>query len=626
MSTMRKRTSLYKNNQALKKMAEKGVPYVEKHIRGAFFTQSVFLITDRKNHIYNRRNVVKWRKRKSAENGETADLEKEETNMYFGVQTYGVSKEWKQDPEGFLKKIYEAGYRQIEPCLGFRVDARDYGFWIPEDLEQAMPLLAKYHIEVHAVHIFLDEYHYERELAILTELAQKYHISWFVVKSPARLTKDVLDETAARYRELAEELEKAGAGLLIHNEKEDICIRVNGKTAYEYLLEACGEKVGAEVDAGWMYCGGVDPEEFLWAHADRVKAVHYKDMKITGQEAPLGKGMVDLKACFQFARANGALQIVDMDAATLEDTCRAGKMLSGWTGDRDNTDSILCTMDVETGEETVLHEFPGIIEAPNWLNDGNTLLYNADGKIYRYEIDKDHVEQVDTGFCVQCNNDHVPSPDNQLLAVSCMPPELTDGTYESHIYVLPMTGGEPKDLTGPGLSYLHGWSPDGKELAYCAFRKKPEEEIMRIEICTIPSDGGEETCLTDGKGYNDGPEYSPDGKHIWFNSTRSGLMQVWRMNRDGSGLTQMTDSDANNWFGHVSPDGKHVIYLTFAKGELEPNEHLPNMYVSLGMMDYDGQNKKKLLDLFGGQGSINVNSWAPDSRRIAYVKYVLHHK
>lgn len=533
--------------------------------------------------------------------------------MYFGVQMYGVSKEWKQDPEGFLKKIYEAGYRQIEPCLGFRVDARDYGFWIPEDLEQAMPLLAKYHIEVHAVHIFLDEYHYERELAILTELAQKYHISWFVVKSPARLTKDVLDETAARYRELAEELEKAGAGLLVHNEKEDICIRVNGKTAYEYLLEACGEKVGAEVDAGWMYCGGVDPEEFLWAHADRVKAVHYKDMKITGQEVPLGKGMVDLKACFQFARANGALQIVDMDAATLEDTCRAGKMLSGWTGDRDNTDSILCTMDVETGEETVLHEFPGIIEAPNWLNDGNTLLYNADGKIYRYEIDKDHVEQVDTGFCVQCNNDHVPSPDNQLLAVSCMPPELTDGTYESHIYVLPMTGGEPKDLTGPGLSYLHGWSPDGKELAYCAFRKKPEEEIMRIEICTIPSDGGEETCLTDGKGYNDGPEYSPDGKHIWFNSTRSGLMQVWRMNRDGSGLTQMTDSDANNWFGHVSPDGKHVIYLTFAKGELEPNEHLPNMYVSLGMMDYDGQNKKKLLDLFGGQGSINVNSWAPGS-------------
>lgn len=546
--------------------------------------------------------------------------------MYFGVQMYGVSKEWKQDPEGFLKKIYEAGYRQIEPCLGFRVDARDYGFWIPEDLEQAMPLLAKYHIEVHAVHIFLDEYHYERELAILTELAQKYHISWFVVKSPARLTKDVLDETVARYRELAEELEKAGAGLLVHNEKEDICIRVNGKTAYEYLLEACGEKVGAEVDAGWMYCGGVDPEEFLWAHADRVKAVHHKDMKITGQEAPLGKGMVDLKACFQFARANGALQIVDMDAATLEDTCRAGKMLSGWTGDRDNTDSILCTMDVETGEETVLHEFPGIIEAPNWLNDGNTLLYNADGKIYRYEIDKDHVEQVDTGFCVQCNNDHVPSPDNQLLAVSCMPPELTDGTYESHIYVLPMTGGEPKDLTGPGLSYLHGWSPDGKELAYCAFRKKPEEETMRIEICTIPSDGGEETCLTDGKGYNDGPEYSPDGKHIWFNSTRSGLMQVWRMNRDGCGLTQMTDSDANNWFGHVSPDGKHVIYLTFAKGELEPNEHLPNMYVSLGMMDYDGQNKKKLLDLFGGQGSINVNSWAPDSRRIAYVKYVLHHK
>lgn len=546
--------------------------------------------------------------------------------MYFGVQMYGVSQEWKQNPEEFLKKIYEAGYRQIEPCLGFRVDARDYGFWLPEDLEQAMPMLEKYQIEVHAVHIFLDEYHYERELAILVELVQKYQIKWFVVKSPAHLTRDVLDETAARYREIAEELEKVGAGLLIHNEKEDICIRINGKTAYEYLLNACGGKVGVEVDTGWMYCGGVDPEEFLWAHADIVKAVHYKDMKFTGKEAPLGKGMVDLKACFQFARANGALQIVDMDAITLEDTCRAGKMLSGWTGDRDNTDSILCTLDVETGEETVLHEFPGIIEAPNWLNDGNTLLYNSEGKIYRYMIDKDQIEEVDTGDCVQCNNDHVPSPDNQLLAVSCMPPELKDGAYESHIYVLPMGKGTARDLTGPGCSFLHGWSPDGKELAYCAFRQNPGEEKMRIEICTIPSDGGEETCLTDGKGYNDGPEYSLDGKHIWFNSTRSGLMQVWRMNRDGSGITQMTDSDANNWFGHVSPDGKHVIYLTFAKGELEPNEHLPNMRVSLGMMDYDGENRKKLLDLFGGQGSINVNSWAPDSRRIAFVKYVLHHK
>ena len=297
---------------------------------------------------------------------------------------------------------------------------------------------------------------------------------------------------------MAEDLEKAGAGLLIHNEKEDICIRVNGKTAYEYLLDACGGKVGAEVDTGWMYCGGVDPEEFLWAHADLVKAVHYKDMKFTGKEAPFGKGMVDLKASFQFARANGALQIVDMDATTLEDICRAGRMLSGWTGDRDSTDSILCTLDVETGEETVLHGFPGIIEAPNWLNDGNTLLYNSEGKIYRYEIDKDHVEQVDTGDCVQCNNDHVPSPDNKLLAVSCMPPELKDGVYESHIYVLPMGKGTAKDLTGPGCSFLHGWSPDGKELAYCAFRQNPDEEKMRIEICTIPC-GWRRRNLSDGR-------------------------------------------------------------------------------------------------------------------------------
>ena len=149
---------------------------------------------------------------------------------------------------------------------------------------------------------------------------------------------------------------------------------------------------------------------------------------------------------------------------------------------------------------------------------------------------------------------------------------------------------------------------------------------MRIEICTIPSDGGEETCLTDGKGYNDGPEYSPDGKHIWFNSTRTGLMQCWRMDRDGGNPIQMTFTDKNNWFPHVSPDGKQVVYLSYSRDGLDPNEHLPNMQVALYLMDYDGGNDRLLLEFFGGQGSINVNSWSRDSRRLAFVMYALEHK
>ena len=98
-------------------------------------------------------------------------------------------------------------------------------------------------------------------------------------------------------------------------------------------------------------------------------------------------------------------------------------------------------------------------------------------------------------------------------------------------------------------------------------------------------------------------------------------MQIWRMNRDGTSPRQMTFSDANNWFAHVSPDGQQVVYLTFRKGDLDPDEHLPNMNVSVSVMNYDGSDARKLLTFFGGQGSINVNSWSPDNRHIALVIY-----
>ena len=178
-------------------------------------------------------------------------------------------------------------------------------------------------------------------------------------------------------------------------------------------------------------------------------------------------------------------------------------------------------------------------------------------------------------------------------------------------------------MTPNAPSYLHGWSPDGAELAYCAFREHGGRR--EVDIYAIPAAGGEEVRLTDG-GFNDGPEYSPDGRHIWFNSTRSGLMQIWRMNRDGSEPTRMTFTERNNWFGHVSPDGRRVAYLSYGRDDLEPAEHLPNMPVELWIMNADGSQPRRLASFFGGQGSVNVNSWAADSRHLAFVSYELLHK
>ena len=277
--------------------------------------------------------------------------------------------------------------------------------------------------------------------------------------------------------------------------------------------------------------------------------------------------------------------------------------------------SILEICDITTGERTTVKEFPYLIEAPNWTSDGQWLIYNSGGKLYKLSPDQPgEPEQIETAYAVRCNNDHVLSADGQQIAISHGTKE--DG--QSRIYTLPITGGTPRLVTPMAPSYLHGWSPDGKQLAYCAARKG------NFDVYVIPAEGGEEQRLTTAEGLDDGPEYAPDGKHIWFNSVRSGLMQVWRMKADGSEQTQMTfDETRNAWFPHVSTDGQQVVFITYYKGDLEPGQHLANKNVELRIMPATGGESRLLVKLFGGQGTINVNSWAPDSRRFAFVSYRL---
>jgi Tol biopolymer transport system component len=278
-----------------------------------------------------------------------------------------------------------------------------------------------------------------------------------------------------------------------------------------------------------------------------------------------------------------------------------------------DTFSILETVDVHTGDRSVLKEFDYVIEAPNWTRDGKFLVYNSRGRMYTYELSNGDIKEIDTGFAMDCNNDHVLSPDNTQLAIS----HFTNEDATSRIYILPLAGGSPTLVTDKGPSYLHGWSPDGERLAYCA------ERNGQYDVYTISVNGGDETQLTDLPGLDDGPEYSPDGKYIWFNSVRTGLMQVWRMETDGSNPTHVVHEDANCWFPHVSPDGKWVVYIVYGKDDVAPGDHPANKNVELRLVTADGGESKTIIKLFGGQGTINVNSWSPDNRTIAFVSYRL---
>jgi TolB protein len=272
--------------------------------------------------------------------------------------------------------------------------------------------------------------------------------------------------------------------------------------------------------------------------------------------------------------------------------------------------STLETVVIDSADRRVSYLAPGRFEAPNWTRDGKAFLFNRDGRLERLAVDGDKPMPLDTGFANRLNNDHGISPDSTQLAIS----DNSQADYESLVYLVPSTGGTPRRITKKSPSYWHGWSPDGQTLAFVAERNGD------FDIYTISVAGGEETRLTTAKGLDDGPEYSPDGAYIYFNSERTGHMQIWRMKPDGSGQEQVFSDDLNNWFPHISPDGQWMVFLTY---DASVTGHPENKDVRLRLMSLSDKRITVLAKLFGGQGTINVPSWSPDSKRLAFVSYML---
>jgi len=288
---------------------------------------------------------------------------------------------------------------------------------------------------------------------------------------------------------------------------------------------------------------------------------------------------------------------------------------TGFVPYRDFIGSVLEILDIDSGKSAAIYQSSQPFEAPNWTRDGAALIYNISGRgegwgrLARLDWVTRKSVLIDTGFANRNNNDHVLSFDGKMLGIS---DQSASHGGQSRIFTLAAEGGTPKQITSLTPSYLHGWSPDGKFLVYTGGRKG------KFDIYKISVDGGEEIRLTNSDGLNDGPEYTPDGNFIYFNSSRTGTMQLWRMRPDGSEQKQVTDDGFNNWFPHISPDGKWIAFISFSK-DVSPTDHPYYKQVYLRMMSIAGGAPKVVGYVYGGQGTMNVPSWSPDSKRVAFV-------
>jgi TolB protein len=261
------------------------------------------------------------------------------------------------------------------------------------------------------------------------------------------------------------------------------------------------------------------------------------------------------------------------------------------------------------GRASIVYSAQGHLEAPNWSRDGKTLFFNQDGQIKKIPVEGGTPEVLDTGGATKCNGSHGLSPDGNWMAISCNMPDKP----QARVYIIPSSGGTPRQVTEHPASYFHGWSPDGKTIAFV----RPENGAFNI--MAIPIEGGQEVALTTGQGVSDDPDYSADGKYIYFNSNRVGTsMQIWRMHADGSSPEQVTFDDQNNWTAHPSPDGKVVAFYSYGPGV---TGHPTNRDISIRLLSLEDNQIRTLVKIVGGAGTMNVPSWSPDSKSFAFVSY-----
>jgi WD40 repeat protein len=455
---------------------------------------------------------------------------------------------------------------------------------------------------------------------------------------------------SASYDATNQEYELTGSGVNMWAAKDEFHFlwkRMKGDFILRTRIEFIGRGVEPHRKVGWMVRPNLEadaPYADCAEHGDGLTSLQFRRSKGTNTEQMVlsitNAGVLQFERkgkTYIFSAARYGEPFVSRELANFDlgDEVYAGLFICAHNGNvvekarfrdvriihpvkegfvpyRDYIGSVLEILDVHSGKLEMVHSSAEPFEAPNWTADGKALIYNLSGRaegwgrLCRFDLPARKASLIDTGSSTRNNNDQVLSFDGTMLGIS------DQSSGQSAVYIVPVQGGTPKRITPLTPSYLHGWSPDGKFLVYAGRRNG------KFDIYKIPSGGGEEVRLTEAEGVNDGAEFTPDGKYIYFNSSRSGKMQLWRMSPDGKEQEQVTNDAYNSWFPHISPDGKWIAFISFPS-DIDPKDHPYYQRVYLRLMPIGGGSPKIIAYVYGGQGTINVPSWSPDSRKLAFV-------
>ena len=163
------------------------------------------------------------------------------------------------------------------------------------------------------------------------------------------------------------------------------------------------------------------------------------------------------------------------------------------------TRSRITVVDVNGSSPRVVLDTPRRYAAPEWTPDGRDLIVNGGGRLWRLPIAGGAPSPIAIDQPGWIDINHAVSPDGRTLA-------FTSGS----IWLVPIRGGRPTRVADANGSWVHGWSPDGRRLAFSADRGQG------LDVYTIAKDGRSESRLTADSHRDDVPQFSADGRWIYF--------------------------------------------------------------------------------------------------------------